>query len=287
MSTTNSCSHLVPFHDFFLAFNQLHGFIISNDGKNITEPLHSPVETIGIKGMSDIISVGTLLRAAGVDLDTMTIGLFSHFVSHVSSCFTHGRVVLNLVLDKSQNESLRSSGAIIFVFIDYQNSVSINPFNKDVRYTIRAELMNDTEFKAVQSVYTKNITSSRVIYNRHGIHFVFVQTGQLVRFSFQVLLLSFVSGIGLIAISTTIVDFIATYLLNTKEVVNTLKYKATSNFEDLTDDDISRLASKIRRIQEQELNLSDHPADSVATNQSGDDVTLTFRQPLLNPADKE
>lgn len=189
--------------------------------------------------------------------------------------------------DKDKNESLRSSGAIIFVFLDYQNSVSINPFNKDVRYTIRAELMSDTEFKAVQSVYTKSLEKSRVIYNRHGVHFVFVQTGQLVRFSFQVLLLSFVSGIGLITVSTTVVDFIATYLLNTKDVVTTLKYKTTTNFAALNDDDIVRLANKIRRIQEQELNLGEHPAESVVTNETDGDVSVTFRQPLLSPTDKE
>ena len=62
---------------FVFWFQQLHGFIVSHDGQNITEPLRNPKETIGIEGKPDIISVGTLLRAAGVDLDNMTIGLFS------------------------------------------------------------------------------------------------------------------------------------------------------------------------------------------------------------------
>ena len=169
---------------------------------------------------------------------------------------------------------------IIFVFIDYQNSLSINPFNKERQYTIHAEMMKDTEYKAVQTVYTKSLAKERVRYDRHGVHFVFIQTGSLVRFNFQVLLLSFVSGMGLIAVSTTIVDFISTKLFGSKVVVNNLKFRETSNLQVLSHEELAALAEKLRRLQEDELRLD-------ASANETDETKITLRRPLVNHEEKQ
>lgn len=220
-----------------------------------------------------MLTVGTLLRAADVDLDKMSV---------------------------SEGESLRNSGVIIFVFLDYQNSLSINPFNKETRYTIHAEMMKDTEYKAVQTVYTKHLENERVKYDRHGVHFVFIQTGSLVKFNFQVLLLSFVSGMGLIAVSTTIVDFIGTKLLGSKAVVNNLKYRTTANLSQLTRPELLALADKLRRLQEEELTLWEREhspaphADAAGASAAADSVTedepdvqVTLREPLVDRAHED
>ena len=184
---------------------------------------------------------------------------------------------------------MRNSGIIVFVFLDYQNSLSINPFNDETRYTIRAELMKDTEYKAVQTVYTKSLESERVRYDRHGVHFVFIQTGSLVKFNFQVLLLSFVSGMGLIAVSTTIVDFISTKLVGSKVVVSNLKYRTTTDLSHLTRDELVALAGKLRRLQQEELTLgvNDEALPVPAEQPTEESALLRLREPLVKQAAEE
>jgi len=192
------------------------------------KPYLSKGEVIGVEDELDIVSVGSLLRMAGVDIDKQSV---------------------------REGESIRYSGAIFLVFLDYQNSMT-RWFTNGTRYSIRVEMINDTEYKAVQTVYTKKLDGGRTIYNRHGLHFVFLQTGKLVAFDFQVLLLSLVSGMGMFAFSTTIVDLISTKLLGNKDVVSNLKYKTTPNLTQFTDAELELLASKLRRTQEQELRLT-------------------------------
>jgi len=214
---------------------------------NISELLLPDVEVFGKINKTDIISVGTLLHAAGVNIDEQNI---------------------------SVGESIRYSGAIFLVILDYQNSRTIF-LQPNTHYTLHVQLINNTEYKAVQAVYTKKLVN-RTIYNRHGLHFVFLQTGKLVQFDFQVLLLSFVSGMGLLAMSTTVVDFISTKILGSKEVVSNLKYRTTTNLTQLTDEELMLLATKLRRTQEQELALN--CSDEERLQES----SATLRKPLVD-----
>jgi len=199
------------------------------------------VETVGEINKTNILSVCTLLRAAEIDIDKQS------------------------VLD---GESIRNSGAIILVFLDYQNSIDYL-FRPNDHYTVRAKMIDNTEYKAVQAVYTKKLIE-RTIYNRHGLHFVFLQTGKLVTFDFQVLLLSLVSGMGMFAFSTTIVDLISTKVLGNKDVVSNLKYKTTPNLTQFSDEELNLLASKLRRTQEQELAINK------------DESSVSLREPLVD-----
>jgi len=244
-------TYFAPTLDLQRNARELPGWIINKTtGENITDPLIPEVEKIGLINETDIISVGTLLKAAGVDIDAMSV---------------------------QDGESIRYSGAIILVIFDYQNSRTIF-LQPNEHYTIHVQLINNTEYKAPQAVYTKKLLN-RTIYNRHGLHFVFLQTGKLVRFDFQVLLLSAVSGMGLLALSTTVVDFISTKLLGSKEVVTNLKYRTTTNLTQLTDEELVLLASKLRRTQEQELALNSSDEDP------GSESTMTLRQPLVVPTE--
>jgi len=228
----------------------LPGWFVDEDGNNISDSVSlsvPDVEVIGQVGKTDIISVGTLLNATGIDIDAVSV---------------------------VDNESIRYSGAIFLVKLDYQNSYTVW-LQPNEHYTINVRLLNNTEYKAVQSVYTKQL-KSRTIYDRHGIHFVFLQTGKLVKFDFQVLLLSLVSGMGLLAVSTTIVDFISTKLLGGKEVVTNLKYRQTTDLTDLSEKQLSLLASKLRRTQEKELSLNSNDEDRSVES------VVTLREPLID-----
>jgi len=239
---------------------ELPGKIINMTNSSDTEinkPLLPEWEKIGIVNETDIISVGTLLNAAGVNIDEMSV---------------------------LPNESIRYSGAIFLVVMDYQNNLDFL-FRKNesgFRYTIHVELINNTEYKAVQAVYTKKLSGGRTIYNRHAIHFVFLQTGKLVAFDFQVLLLSLVSGMGMFAFSTLIVDFISTKLLGSKDVVSNLKYKTTTNLTQLSDEELSMLATKLRRTQEQELALNTCDDDTLPRSSS-----VSLRQPLVDKSEDD
>jgi len=237
---------------------QMVGSIINSsdpDHGEIKERYVPDIEKVGEINVTDIISVGTLLHAAGVDIDATSV---------------------------LEGESIRYSGAIFLVIIDYQNSRDLL-FRPNTHYTISVQLMNSTEYKAVQAVYTKKLVS-RTIYNRHALHFVFLQTGKLVKFNFQVLLLSLVSGMGMLAFSTLITDFISTKLLGSKEVVSSLKYRTTTNLTQLSDEQLTLLAHKLRRTQEQELAINS--ADDNASSDAPVSV-VTLRQPLIDKADEK
>ena len=52
-----------------------------------------------------------------------------------------------------------------------------------------------------------------------------LQTGQLGKFDFQTLLVQLTASLGLLAVSTTIVDLVATKLLKDKETYKQSKYE--------------------------------------------------------------
>ena len=75
----------------------------------------------------------------------------------------------------------------------------------------------------MQPIYTKNIDNI-LEWNRHGVKLVFIQDGLLGKFDFSVLLLTFVSGIGLLAIVAVMVDMLAVYLIPQKGVYYKVYY---------------------------------------------------------------
>jgi len=235
----------------------MKGFIKYANGTDVKlcEP---KVETLGDINETDILSVCTLLRAAEINIDNETV---------------HGK------------ECIRYSGAIFLVFLDYQNSVT-RFFQPDTHYTVTVKLINNTEYKAVQAVYTKTL-KERTIYNRHGLHFVFLQTGKLVKFDFQVLLLSLVSGMGMIAFSTTIVDLISTKVLGNKDVVSNLKYRTTPNLTQFSDEQLCQLAEKLKRTQQQELALSKAEDGDGEAPTPGVNSDVRLREPLIDKATDE
>lgn len=182
----------------------LAGRLLNSTGGriNVTAP-----EFVGKRGFADILRIGTLLRAAGVDdLDAET-----DFRSRKPNATA---------------ESFRYAGLQLLVFVTYSNTETFNL--SDVSYTYEVVRINRTEFKALQNVATKNITN-RLVYDRHGIRLMFVQSGELGRFDFQTLLLSVVSGLGLLALSTLVVDVIAIRLMPARAVYKHFKFEETED----------------------------------------------------------
>jgi len=115
-----------------------------------------------------------------------------------------------------------------FVYITYSNVYSYNLNN--LEYTISVTKVDNTKFKAIQPINSKDITS-RSLWNRHGIRIIVIQTGTISKFDFQTLLLTFISGLGLITIATTIVDILATKILPGRDIYSFHKYQDTENIQ--------------------------------------------------------
>eukprot|EP01111_Echinosteliopsis_oligospora_P019564 TRINITY_DN9523_c0_g1_i1.p1 TRINITY_DN9523_c0_g1~~TRINITY_DN9523_c0_g1_i1.p1 ORF type:complete len:362 (+),score=74.09 TRINITY_DN9523_c0_g1_i1:33-1118(+) len=178
----------------------LPGQMVNYDGKQYE--LQAP-DVIGQPGHPDIIRLGTLLKAAGV----------------------------NSLDDQSQysgDQTNRFYGTVIVVLIEYSNTKSYN--TSDIQYQYQPVVIQGTEFKAVQPIFTKNITS-RVLWNRHGVRMIFVQAGMLGKFDFQIMLIAFVSGMGLVTAATVVVDVIATRLMPEKKYYKAYKYKPTAEYK--------------------------------------------------------
>eukprot|EP01087_Luapelamoeba_hula_P017841 TRINITY_DN5664_c0_g1_i2.p1 TRINITY_DN5664_c0_g1~~TRINITY_DN5664_c0_g1_i2.p1 ORF type:complete len:404 (-),score=39.29 TRINITY_DN5664_c0_g1_i2:122-1333(-) len=178
----------------------ISGLLFNNHGNEMHIDRNKSIDVIGQKDSYDILTVGLLLEAAGIkSLDDPSFS--------------------------NKSETLREDGLILLLFITYSNTYTYNTNNIRYEYTVKA--VSRAKFKAVQPVFTKHYID-RVIWDRHGIRVVFVQTGMLGKFDFQTLLLSFVSGLGLVALSTLIVDLIALRLLpSTSRRYRKYKYEDT------------------------------------------------------------
>ncbi|EFA80398.1 P2X receptor [Heterostelium album PN500] len=174
----------------------LSGRIITADDKS--ETLDDGISSVGIAGKPDIIELGTLLKLADINLDDQSL------------------------IDNST--TIRYDGINIFLFITYSNTFSYN-LNK-YRYTYSVSKIENTEYTVAESVYTTDV-ENRYIFKRHGIRIIFIQDGDISTFQFQALLITLVSGLGLLAIATTITDLLAIKLMPHKQTYSNFKYQET------------------------------------------------------------
>lgn len=172
-------------------------------------------DVVGEIGKQDILHVSLVLQAAGVDLDTAGYA--------------------------NRNISKRNDGIVLLVFITYSNTYTFD--TNDIRYEISIEPVTNTKFKSEQPIYTKSY-EKRVIWNRHGIRLLFLTTGSLGKFDFQVLLLTFVSGLGLLAVATLVVDVIAVWIIP-NSAYKKFKYKEAPRADLLKDPETTYLQSDI------------------------------------------
>jgi hypothetical protein len=175
---------------------QLKGYMVDVNGKIMTNLTKLPNQ-IGVSGKPDIIQLGSLLRAGGVwDLDTPS--------------------------QANKSRSIRNDGVVIIVTITYTNLADYNLSN--VIYTYKVNYLSDTKFKALEPIFTKNI-DTRTIWNRHGVRIVFIQTGSIGQFDFLTMILTFVTGMGLLAAATIVVDTIATKIMPKSDLIASYKYE--------------------------------------------------------------
>eukprot|EP01130_Rhizamoeba_saxonica_P014941 TRINITY_DN660_c0_g2_i3.p1 TRINITY_DN660_c0_g2~~TRINITY_DN660_c0_g2_i3.p1 ORF type:complete len:341 (-),score=56.56 TRINITY_DN660_c0_g2_i3:41-1063(-) len=176
----------------------LKGTMMTKDGTAYTNLTKLPNQ-VGQIGKPDIIQLKTLLEAGGVySLDENAL--------------------------TKTNRTIRYDGMVILLFVRYSNQVTYNTGNLQYFYSVK--VIDNTKFKAEQPIFTKNL-NNRLIWNRHGVRLIVLQVGNIGKFDFQVMLITFVSGLGLLAVATLVVDTLATKILPKKDVYGSYKYEET------------------------------------------------------------
>ncbi|KYR01672.1 P2X receptor [Tieghemostelium lacteum] len=178
----------------------LSGYIRNQDGDDVT--LDDGLNFIGIEGVPDIITIGTFLQMANIDLD--------------------GQSLVNA------SNSIRYDGVIVMVFITYSNTFSQNL--NSFKYSYYIQPIEESEFTVIEPIFGSDITS-RYIFKRHGLRILFFQTGTIGKFEFQSLLLTFVSGMGLLAVSTIVVDQLAIRILPQRKSYSSFKFQVTEGMQ--------------------------------------------------------
>jgi len=182
---------------------QMKGQLFGQDSK----PIHNSNGTVfGVIGEFDLLPLQDLLMAAGL-----------------SSLDNPSYVV---------NETLRYSGLVLILFVDYSNTFTYNLSR--YQYTARVEALSDAEFKVNQPIYTKTIENGRVLWNRHGIRIIVQQGGQIGQFDFMILFNNVVQGLALSTMATKVLDILATTILPQKKIVAAYKYTDVDLMPDLS-----------------------------------------------------
>ncbi|KAJ1558006.1 P2X purinoceptor 2 [Nowakowskiella sp. JEL0078] len=156
-------------------------------------------------------------KTFGTRLDIIYLSEFLR----ASACGSNG---LEFSLNNSSdapnaNGSYRSSGLVLSVPIFYSNRLS-DPTQLKYQY-IPAKL-DKTEYKIVQSI--RNPDNTTTFYNRHGVRFVFTQTGTIGIFDFQSLLVNLVAALALTKLASMVVELMMLYILPRRNFYNDVKF---------------------------------------------------------------
>ena len=94
--------------------------------------------------------------------------------------------------------------------------------------TYRPSFISGTKAKVQEQLWTK-YPEQRVTLDRHSLKVVIIQTGMLGRFDLLTLLVTLTTSLGLLAVSTTIVDLLAIRVLPMRAAYRSAKYLVSPN----------------------------------------------------------
>jgi hypothetical protein len=163
----------------------------------------------------DIIRVGAILEAAGTDLNRA-----------VSS------------KDKLAG-SVRKNGGLIVCLIDYSNA------NSQITYTYRFKYIPDSQFKFDDSIKPQSsFTNTRLRMRFGALKVVFKVGGRVTIASFQILLISLTSSIGLLAVANLVVEWFMLSCTKDADLHAKAKYEQTIDFSDFHDEQSNKEQSR-------------------------------------------
>jgi len=168
---------------------------------------------------SDIISVSDLLQAAGISLSD-----------------------LSQSKGPEKGEPLRNAGVVLIIFVTYSNSLTNVA---KISYTYRVAYIPGADYQADEPRWLQN--ADMILYSRHGIRMVFIQTGLIGQFDFLTLLTTIVSGLVLTSLATLFVDVIALRVLPERSMYKHYKREVTIDFAEFRDHKIESPFAKKKK----------------------------------------
>eukprot|EP01084_Bolivina_argentea_P226018 381853_1 len=183
---------------YCLTGEQMEGKLLDSDGH---EMKHFPANN------SLIVTLQELLDASGTNL------------SHLSDAVDNNGSIYN-------GESMRHSGILLMVLINYDNTYAT--YNRNPKYSIKVIRIKRAEYKVTETIYFNE--TYRMIRDRHGVYISFVQGGRIGKFNFQTALICLVASLGLLGMSTLIVDSLMLYCCKKKKRYFGDKYNYTEQY---------------------------------------------------------
>lgn len=167
--------------------------------------------------------VGRLIRTDGSFVKYITSPIFS-----VGELLEAAQTKLEDPSDAlgAEDTSMRDSGIIIVITLAYSNEETTLPV-----YDMQVTRVAFSEYK-ITHLDRVNNTAYNIV-GLHGIKFIFIQTGTIVRFDFQVLLMSLVTSTALLAAATSVVEFIMLKVSPLKALYMEHKFEPTMEIHEL------------------------------------------------------
>mmetsp|Transcript_1 Transcript_1/g.3 ORF Transcript_1/g.3 Transcript_1/m.3 type:complete len:490 (+) Transcript_1:89-1558(+) len=192
-------------------------------------------------GGSDYFTVGFLLRAMQLSLDTASRA------------------------PATRPQTVRSSGIIVRVSIEYYNFWVFHlGTQQEIRYVYTLTPLRQSSYREARIVNT-HYPRQRVKQDLHGIRFEFQTGGSLGKFDFTEMLIQLTTSLALLAVSTTVVNLLAQYILKYSEYYRRAMFTSSPDFSDL------RAAN---RLSDEEL---DGQLRGLQLRVSGDRVSKVMR----------
>ena len=204
------------------------------------------VVAVGVPGQPDIVSIATLLEAAGVPTLDVPSGA------------------------RNSTNSIREGGLVLLLEVTYSNffygPAQTGSWNmRDVAYTFAVSAVPATEYKAetAEAGAPGATPLTRELFNRHGIRIILSTVGRVGWLDFQTMLVNLTVGLGLLAFSVVVVEFIAFSCCPLRSVYKQYKERVTVDMSELrrvTEGRREELRSLIERFNEDPFVVDPPPA---------------------------
>lgn len=123
----------------------------------------------------------------------------------------------------------RAKGIVLFILVKYETDDNWLP-----TYSYEVIRVPDSVYSTTQSLpHGFASGGGRTLLTRHGVKLVFVQSGRISKFDFQVLLIALVSAVGLTGVAQMCVEYFMLWCLPRRDNIKSHKYEVTDDFSDL------------------------------------------------------
>lgn len=148
--------------------------------------------------------------------------------------------------------SMRYDGVVMIMVLTYSNDYPNFVATAKARYSVKIYRIRGAEFKYEYPVPIS--ADVRILRNSHGVRIIFLQQGQLGRFSFQQLLVQLVSALALLKVASTIVDLIAIRAMPHRAYYKDLKWQVSQDFSDVRSEERRQsLGGQPKKIKDDDL----------------------------------